>query len=128
MRRLFFIVLMLVSSEAHGRTSNGFERYSKRYQSCSDSAQGSYTHILGCQGEEQAVQDSKLNKIYSAIMHRLAPTERRLLRTSEREWLAVRDRKCALPLRNRGLSDLVDSKECRLAETLSRRVWLERYR
>ena len=128
MRTLPIIVLFLIASQADARDDNGVGTYSKRYQSCSDSAQGSFTHILACQGEEQAVQESRLNKTYSAIMRRLAPAEQRLLRTSERKWLTLRDKKCRLPLRNPGLSDLVDSRECRLEETLRRTVWLERYR
>lgn len=128
MRRLSFIVLFFVASQADARAGHGSANYTKRYQSCSDRAQGSYTHILACQSEELAVQDAKLNEAYSAAMRRLAPPNRKLLRNAERKWLAMRDKKCALPLRDSGLSDLVDSRECRLEETLRRTGWLERYR
>lgn len=101
--------------------------YSKRYQACSERAEGSYTHILACQGEELALQEARLNRIYSALMRRLTPAERRLLRASELKWLKLRDKKCVLPL-NSGNSDLVDSRECHLDETLRRIGWLERHR
>ena len=127
MRKLSFIILFCVASQADARDRHGLAKYTKRYQSCSDRAQGSYTHILACQGEEVAVQDAKLNEAYSAVMRRLAPPNRKLLRNAERKWLTMRDKKCALPLADSGLSNLVDSQECRLEETLSRTGWLERY-
>jgi uncharacterized protein YecT (DUF1311 family) len=101
--------------------------YSKRYRACSERAEGSYTHILACQGDELAVQEERLNRTYSALMRRVTPAERRLLRASELKWLRLRDMKCGLPL-NPGNSDLVDSRECYLDETLRRIGWLERHR
>lgn len=128
MRKLSVIALYLIASQADGRCDDGSGTFSKHYQSCSDNAQGSYTHILACQGEEQAVQESRLNKTYSAIMRRLGSAEQRLLRKSELKWLTLRDKRCELPRPNGGLSDLVDSRECRLSETRRRTIWLERYR
>lgn len=101
--------------------------YSKRYEACSERAEGSYTHIIACQGEELVAQEARLNRTYSALMRRLTRSERRKLRLSERKWLKARDKTCALP-RNAALSQLVDSRECRLDETLRRIGWLERYR
>ena len=101
--------------------------YSKRYQACSERAEGSYTHILACQGEELVAQEARLNRTYSALMRRLTPAEKRLLRASELKWLTFRDKKCGLPL-DPGNSDLVDSRECHLDETVRRIGWLERHR
>ena len=101
--------------------------YSKRYQACSERAEGSYTLILACEGEELIVQEARLNRTYSALMRRLTPAERRLLRASELKWLRSRDMRCGLPP-GPGNGDLVDSRECRLEETLGRTSWLERYR
>jgi uncharacterized protein YecT (DUF1311 family) len=101
--------------------------FSKRYRACQDRAEGSYTRIIACQGEELVLQERRLNRTYSALMHRLTPAERRRLRASELKWLTSRDKKCALP-RDAGNSDLVDSRECHLEETLRRIGWLERHR
>ena len=128
MRILAFIALALFSSQACPYADKDVEGYSERYQSCSVKAEGSYTYILACQGKELAVQDARLNEAYSTIMRRLAPAERSILRTSERHWLRLKDKKCALPRDKSGLSGLVDSRECRLDETLRRTLWLKRYR
>ena len=101
--------------------------YSERYQACSERAEGSYTHILACQGEELALQEARLNRAYSALMRRHTPGERKLFRASERKWLRAREMKCGLP-QSAGTSDLVDSRECHLDDTIRRIGWLERQR
>jgi len=121
------LLVMFLSAALFARGPASTITYSKRYEACSERAEGSYTHILACQGEELAVQEARLNRTYSALMRRLPPAERRLLRASELKWLKLRDKKCVLPP-DPGNSDLVDSRECHLVETLHRIGWLERHR
>lgn len=73
------------------------------------------------------MQEARLNSAYSALMRQSTPAEKKALRASEIEWLTMRAKKCALPLKP-GLSDLVDSRECHLNETILRIGWLEQHR
>jgi uncharacterized protein YecT (DUF1311 family) len=117
-----------VSSARYSSAENERDFYSKRYQSCSDRAEGSSTRITGCESEEQALQESRLNQAYAKIMRDLSPSKKHVLRQSERQWLIMREKKCALAPGDIGLSDLVDSMLCRLDETIRRTIWLRHYR
>src|SRR5437588_7455274 len=97
----------VVSSARHASAEDVRNFYSKRFQSCSDRAEGSYTHIIHCEGEEQNLQESRLNQEYVSIMRHLSSSNRRVLRQSERQWLIIREKKCALAPDDIGLSDLV---------------------
>ncbi|MFX4423944.1 lysozyme inhibitor LprI family protein, partial [Acinetobacter baumannii] len=94
---------------------------------CSARAQGSYTRILRCQGAELQLQEARLNAAYSALRRRSTNAQRRSLHASEIEWLNLRERKCQSS-ESHGHSDLVDSRECRLDETVRRIAWLNRHR
>ena len=103
------------------------ERYSKPYQSCTNRAEGSYTRITACLSAEQDVQERRLNRTYVAVIRRLLPVRKDILRQDERKWIVAREKDCALPVGSTGNSDLVDSMDCRLEETIHRIIWLERY-
>jgi uncharacterized protein YecT (DUF1311 family) len=102
--------------------------YSARYLSCSDRAEGSYTHIMACESEEQVLQEKRLNQAYIKIMRRLTAKQKSILRDSERRWIIERDKKCSLVAGVMGTSDLVDRMLCRLDETIARAIWLQHYR
>ena len=125
MKRLVFLAFFTLASPARSETDRA--RYSIAYHSCVDRAQGSYTRITACLGAEQDIQERLLNRTYLATMRRLSPLHKALLRQEERAWISAREEQCALPEGSKGTSNLVDSLDCRLEETIRRTILLERY-
>jgi uncharacterized protein YecT (DUF1311 family) len=128
MKRCIFIAIFAFSSAAYAQDGKvPTIRYSKSYQSCSDNAGGSYTLIIGCEIQEQILQEERLNRAYVKAMQRSSKEKKRNLRDLERQWIEERNGKCSDPSKQMGLSERVDSMQCRLEKTISRVNWLEDY-
>ena len=104
----------------------------------------SYTHCMAngaagrgqtlamnnCTSAEIARQDARLNQVYKAVMKRLGPKRKAALRTSERQWVARRDRTCrtAAEAFGDGSGAGLEHGQCILRETIARTIWLENHR
>lgn len=107
--------------------------YSAAYKQCmssGDAAEGITSGLLDCIDNERVVQDAKLNEAYQMVMAHLPTNRKDELRLSERGWIKSRDAICAKQAKASGdgtLSTVVEM-DCRLQETVKRKVYLEQYR
>jgi uncharacterized protein YecT (DUF1311 family) len=109
-------------------------RYTPGLERCLNSGaalQGVTPAMRKCNADELAIQDARLNAAYRAAMLRLAPNRRDTLRASERAWVIARDRNCQAEAAREGGGGTMTPVVlggCLLHETISRTIWLERYR
>lgn len=86
--------------------------------------------MLDCISAEHQVKDIQLNQAYGARMQSLSPSARERLRTGEREWLKLRERRCqgeAKAEEGGTLASVVYS-QCLLDQTTSRVTYLRTFR
>lgn len=105
-------------------------RLSEAYNSCADAGAGAMPATIRCSQAEYGKQDARLNQSYRMVMARLSLSQRKVLRTSQRAWIRDRDRTCQQRWDQAGggqASDLEQSS-CLLHQTVTRTMWLERYR
>ncbi|WP_165356477.1 lysozyme inhibitor LprI family protein [Sphingosinicella sp. BN140058] len=129
--RLPALALLLLACPARGQaepTQQQIEaEYSPALDAClrsGDAARGVSVAMGACMREELALQDSRLNAAYAAIMKSLDRSGRAALRAEERSWIKQRDAACN-DVAVGGTIDLVDIPNCLLDETIRRRILLE---
>lgn len=64
---------------------------SKEYDTCSHSG----ADMTACSRQESQRQDDRLNRDYKALLAKLSPAHRNVIRQAQRQWLTRRDRLCA---------------------------------
>jgi uncharacterized protein YecT (DUF1311 family) len=110
-------------------------RYSKTYDRCVNgtgdfATQGTGYGNLGCTFSEVRHQNSILNATYQRVMKRLSSQRKQALRSSERQWIVERDRKCGTIEAAIEINDPTVERPdawCILEETIKRIIWLETY-
>jgi uncharacterized protein YecT (DUF1311 family) len=80
--------------------------------------------VLQCAHDEFEFQDKRLNRAYKALMSSVPADQKIALRNEERQWLASKKIKCALP-EDAGTTDQVSSADCEVTETARRATFLE---
>ena len=126
---LFVAYLLSVHSVAYAKPHSVEARYSPDYERCADQAIGD-VELRVCTNAEIGVQDARLNQAYKMVMQHLTPAQQGRLRTSERAWIAKKEKDCALERQPDagGTLAFVETAECALDTTIQRRIWLERYK
>jgi uncharacterized protein YecT (DUF1311 family) len=105
-------------------------RYTPAFARCMDRSGGVTIAMRDCSATELAIQDAQLNTTYRKLMRRLDPVQRERLRAGERQWIVSRESECSerANLDGGGTIALLIRDSCWLGETISRTIWLERYR
>ncbi len=104
-------------------------KLSRTYGQCmagGEAGDGIQSAMQECINTELAVQDGRLNQAYKMKMVALSATKKAILRGMQRQWIADRDRRCAVE--GNGSLDRFIATECTAKETASRTSWLETYR
>lgn len=128
------VALLMLTGPAGAQSRAQVERrYSAEYDRClntGDAAQGVTSAMMSCTGLEIDRQDARLNQAYRMVMQRLRPNGKARLRTSERAWIARRDRGCrrSTDAIGGGSAAGLNYSGCILHETVKRTMWLENYR
>lgn len=94
-----------------------------------EAAQGVTSAMSACFVADYRRADARLNETYRSTMGRLSTTRQSALRTSQRAWLAQRDRAC--PLDNSegaGTIEMLNHPACLAKQTKQRTTWLSRFR
>lgn len=91
---------------------------------CMKKAEGTTPGIRDCLSSEHAYQDKRLNVAYKKLMSSLSQDQRTTLRDEERQWIAFRDKFCAMDP-NPGQGQELDSAECLVDQTADRATVLE---
>ena len=92
-----------------------------------DAANGVQMAIDQCAATELAVQDGRLNQAYVMKMNSLDQRRKLILRGMQRQWVADRDRRCAVR-RGGGSIAGFNSVDCRISVTRQRIAFLQNYR
>lgn len=96
------------------------------YGECLKKAAGETPGIRDCMNDEYTYQDKRLGDIYNVLIAFMGEKDRLALRREEREWIAFRDRYCAIdPDPNGGQGIELDHGECLLDQTADRATELE---
>ena len=91
---------------------------------CMKKAQGTTPGIRDCLSSEHAYQDKRLNTVYKKLMGSLSPDKRTALRDEERQWIAFRDKFCAMDPEP-GQGQELEADECLVDQTADRATELE---
>jgi uncharacterized protein YecT (DUF1311 family) len=94
------------------------------YADCIGGGAMSTAAALQCAHDEFEFQDNRLNRAYKALMSSVSAERKITLRNEERQWLASKKSKCALP-EDAGSTDQVSSADCEVTETARRATFLE---
>ena len=94
------------------------------YSDCIGGGAMSTAAALQCAHDEFEFQDSRLNRAYKALMSSVSAERKIPLRNEERQWLASKKKKCALP-DDAGTTAQVSSADCEVTETARRATILE---
>lgn len=94
------------------------------YAACLTEAAGVTPAMKQCMGAEYDYQDTRLNKVYKALMARLDKHQRAELRRSERAWIAYRKSHC-VPDPNGGQAAELDAYDCSVEATARQAATLE---
>jgi uncharacterized protein YecT (DUF1311 family) len=92
-----------------------------------DAANGVQIAMDQCASTELAVQDGRLNQAYVMRMNSLDQRRKLILRGMQRQWIADRDRRCAVRRGGGSLASFT-AADCRITVTRQRIAFLERYR
>ncbi len=109
------------------------KRYSRDYALCMENgpaAEGVQPAMNACAYEEYARQDGRLNQAYVMVMRRQSAAGKAKLRTSQRAWIKTRDRTCEaerMDYDGGSIAPLI-FHTCMTNQTISRTIWLEKYR
>lgn len=108
-------------------------RYSPDYNTCmasGDAANGVTSGLMDCSSAEIDRQDTRLNEAYKVVMMRFNPSQKSVLRASERAWIGERNARCfrASASEQGGSLAGVIYSNCVLDETIKRLIWLETYK
>ncbi len=106
--------------------------YSPAFDSCmksGDAAQGVTAAMMDCHGQENRLQDERLNRAYRTAMAPLQPAQKTALRASQRLWLGQRRKRCqdAADAAGGGSASGLIYSSCFLDETVKRKIWLQHY-
>lgn len=101
--------------------------YSRAYKSCMDKSGGVTAAMLDCGSAEYTRLDAALNAAYREAANSLTPEQRKLLRDTQRAWLAFRDSSCSFTSRlgDRGTMASLTDQSCLLRVTAERTRWLK---
>jgi uncharacterized protein YecT (DUF1311 family) len=104
-------------------------RYTPAYQKCLDGPDGQSTPgMVGCAGDETAIQDKALNVAYRKAMKDLTAEQKTKLQAAQRAWIAFRDAECAsYEDDDWGTISKINAADCLLRLTVQRTIDLENY-
>jgi uncharacterized protein YecT (DUF1311 family) len=91
---------------------------------CMKQTEGTTPGMRDCLSSEHAYQDKRLNTVYKKLMGSLSQDKRTPLRDEERQWIAFRDKFCAMDS-NPGQAQELDADECLVDQTADRATELE---
>jgi uncharacterized protein YecT (DUF1311 family) len=109
------------------------KRYTKEYEQCTstgDAAQGIQSAMNECANAEYSRQDGRLNQAYVMVMKRQGAAGKTKLRTSQRTWITLRDKKCnkeRMSYDGGSIAPLI-FMTCMTEQTIGRTIWLENYK
>ncbi len=109
------------------------KQYSVTYNNCmnsGDAVRGVTPAMGACITAEMAYQDTRLNAEYKKVMQGLSATKKIKLRLSERVWIKERDEKCQeeYATYEGGTMASLAYGTCIINETISRTMWLKKYK
>jgi len=87
-------------------------------------ADGVSAAIFRCLRAELDFQDGRLNAAYQTAIAARSTTSQAALRAQERDWMRLRDEKCAAQVTG-GTIDRINMPDCLIDETIRRRLILE---
>jgi uncharacterized protein YecT (DUF1311 family) len=124
-------IAMVAAAGAHAAPPA--ERYyTAAYNTCmnADGVQGSTPGMSICMNAEFDRQDAALNATYRDVMARLPAARQASLRTSQRYWAKHRDPGCEAKFESEKGYTMWGTEvgECRIDETIGRRLWLKQVR
>lgn len=124
------ILPAVLMAAAQYRTPAQEHRLSTTHNQCIDAAAGVVPEMSQCTMAEHDIQDAKLNKTYRMVMTRSPGARRTVQRASQRGWIGTRDATCQRAYDEAGGGQASDQERqsCLLHETITRTMWLERYR
>ena len=117
-----------LAAQAHAEDPAVAKRYTPAYQKCLDAPDGQSTMgMIGCIGDELAIQDAALNAAYKKAMSDLTPGEKTNLQRAQRAWIAFRDADCAAleDPEQWGSISRINANVCMLNRTIERTLELE---
>ncbi|WP_372381830.1 lysozyme inhibitor LprI family protein [Xanthomonas sp. NCPPB 1068] len=95
--------------------------------SCIKQSHGVTPNLLDCDSDEYEYQDSRLNRVYRAVMAQLDAAKKQELLSEERAWIVKRDQLCNLNGQlGGGQAEEIEESSCRLNATAKRADELER--
>jgi uncharacterized protein YecT (DUF1311 family) len=102
------------------------DSYSPTYKTCMDAAGGVTMAMRECGNAEYGRLDAELNEAYRKASEALDPEQRKLLRDTQRAWLAYRDSTCSFMSRlgDRGTMAALTDMSCLMSVTAERTQWL----
>ena len=133
MRFLFVALTLALTAPALAATPAVETRYTKDYALClesDDAANGIQSAMNACAYDEYTRQDGRLNQAYVMVMRRQAVAGKAKLRGLQRAWIKQRDVKCdaeRMAYDGGSIAPLM-FHTCMTDQTISRTLWLERYR
>ena len=95
------------------------------YQDCLDAAGGAMPTMIRCNGAEYTYQDKRLNTVYRKLIREVTSDDRRSLVAEERDWIAKKEKDCAMPM-GAGQGDILDASNCLVTYIARRATVLER--
>lgn len=131
--RMFLSCLVAVSGAAIARTPMSETHYlcpadagglRSSYNICLDNSGGVTVKMLDCDDDELSYQDARLNKVYKKLFSSLSNSQKMVLRSDEKKWMAFRDSACR-PDPDGGTAASVTSKSCYVDETARQATRLE---
>lgn len=128
-RSVITATLIVISTPTSAQ--NAVERrYTSTYTNCLDESEGITSNMMDCIGAEIDVQDARLNQAYVMVMRPLAKPRKDVLRGLQRAWIKQRDAKCqrAVGEEEGGSIAGIIYSSCILDETISRTIFLEKYK
>ena len=87
-----FLILLAATTAAVSATPD--RQYSATFKTCSRNSGGVTVAIRNCTSAEYERLDAELNQRYRSLMRSLPKAKANALRLSERNWIAMRKRKC----------------------------------
>jgi uncharacterized protein YecT (DUF1311 family) len=133
-RYILFCVLIGSSVPTIAGSNMEIEKqYSVTYNNCmnsGDAVRGVTPAMGACITAEMALQDRRLNIAYKNVMQRLSAPKKINLRSSERIWIKERDEQCQEEYASYegGTMASLAYGTCVINETISRTMWLKKYK
>ncbi|XHH28517.1 lysozyme inhibitor LprI family protein [Xanthomonas euroxanthea] len=97
------------------------------YDKCVRQSNAVHPVMMGCNNSEYEYQNARLNKVYRALMLKMAKDEKSELKQEERDWIKRRDDLCrSNGALGGGQAEALEDSSCMLNATAARADELEK--